>query len=173
MYIIHESTPSNDPRLHPLMQIVGDYWHFTIRHVPPNKGIYIDWLAHEKLTEEVAMSYKVIGSHKGVVSVSRPVTKISDITRSSGEVEWKKFIYKLNVQDKENVVKLMKSAMRLFAQAHLADQKALKRLLNEVALADTVEKCQYVMYHYYNVDSAFTNKTERDPKFNVVWPEKI
>lgn len=173
MYIIHETLPSNDPRIHPDTVIVGHYWHFTIRYIPPNKGIFIDWLPHEKISEEVAYSSKLAGAYKGVVSLVKPATNVKDIVGASGDVEWKKYIYTLTKKDKENVVGLMKTTMRLYAQKYLSDQKTLKRLLKEVNTADTIEKCQHIMYHYYNIASALTNGLEKAPEFNVEWPEKI
>jgi hypothetical protein len=172
MYIIHETLPQNDPRIHPDTSVVGNYWNFTIRYIPPNKGIYIDWVPHEKLSEEVANSYKITGAYKGVVSVSKPVTKVSDVQGSSGDVEWKKYIYVLTKTDKANVVLLMKAAMRLYAQAHLQDQKSLKKLINEVNSVDTIEQCQHILYHYYNIGSALTNGLPKEPKFKVEWPEE-
>lgn len=172
MFIIHETLPGNDPRIHPETVVVGDYWHFTIRYIPPNKGIFIDWLPHEKISEEVARSCKLVGAYKGVVSVSKPVTKVGDIVSASGDVEWKKYIYVLTKKDKENVVSLMKAAMRLYAQAHLKDQKTLKKLINEVNICDTMEQCQMVLYYYYNIASALTNGLSKEPKFKVDWPEE-
>jgi hypothetical protein len=172
MYIIHETLASNDPRIHPDTVVIDHYWHFTTRYIPPNKGIYIDWMPHEKISEDVAKSCKLTGAYKGVVSVSKPVTKASDIQGSSGDVEWKKYIYTLTKKDKENAVLLMKAAMRLYAQKYLTDQKTLKRLINEVNTADTIEKCQLVLYHYYDIGSALTNGLPKEQKFKVEWPEE-
>lgn len=170
MYIIHETLASSDPRIHPETVIFGDYWHFTIRYIPPNKGIFVDWLPHEKLSEEVAKSHTLTGSYKGVLSVSKPVTKKEDIVNASGDVEWKKYIYKLTAKDKENVIILMKAAMRLYANAHLTDQKVLKRLIKEVNSASTIEGCESVLHHYYGVGSASTNGLARNPSFAITWP---
>jgi hypothetical protein len=172
MYIIHETLASNDPRIHPKSSIVGDYWHFTIRYIPPNKGIFIDWLPHEKISEEAAYACKLAGAYKGVVSLAKQVTKVKDIVGSSGDVEWKKYIYVLTKTDKANVVLLIKAAMRLYAQAHLQDQKSLKKLINEVNSVDTIEQGQHILYHYYNVGSALTNGLPKEPKFKVAWPEE-
>lgn len=161
---------SNDPRIHPETEIVGDYWHFTIRYIPPKKGIFIDWLPHEKISEETAKCSKLTGAYKGVISVSKPVTKKEDIVNASGDVEWKKYIYKLTAKDKENVVLIMKSAMRLYAKAHITDQKILKRLIKEVNNTTTIESCEYVLHHYYGVGSATMNGLPRNPEFKIKWP---
>ena len=170
MYIIHESLAGDDPRKHPEMVVVGDYWHFTISYIPPNKGIFIDWLPHEKLSEDVAKSFPLTNAYKGVVSLSKPFTKKEDIVTASGDVEWKKYIYKLTVKDKENVVLLIKAAMRLFAKAHLADDKTLKKLIKEIGTINTMEDCDIFLYNYYNMSSATTHGLEKQPKFKVKWP---
>jgi hypothetical protein len=175
MYIIHETLAGNDPRIHPETVVVGDYWHFTIRYIPPNKGIFIDWLPHENISEEVAKCCMLTGSYKGVLSISKPVTKKEDIVNASGDVEWKKYIYKLSAKDKENVVIIMKTAMRLYANTYITDQKTLKRLIKEVNSTSTIESCEHLLHHYYGVGSATTNGLPRNPEFNIKWPweEKV
>lgn len=170
MYIIHETLSSEDPRVHPEIVKVGDYWHFTISYIPPNKGIFIDWLPHEKLSEDVAKSYPLTNAYRGVVSLSKPFTKKEDIVTASGDVEWKKFIYKLTSKDKENVVLLIKAAMRLFAKTHLTNDKTLKKLLKEISTINTMEDCDLVLYNYYGMSSATTHGLEKQPKFTIKWP---
>ena len=53
MYIISETLSSEDPRVHPEIVKIGDYWHFTISYIPPNKGIFIDWMQVKLLKLEV------------------------------------------------------------------------------------------------------------------------
>lgn len=170
MYIIHETLASTDPRVHPETVAIGSYWHFTIRYIPPNKGIFIDWLPYETLSEEVAKCCMLTGAYKGVVSVSKPVTKKEDIVNASGDVEWKKYIYKLTAKDKENVVLLMKAAMRLYATQYVSDQKTLKKLIKEVNSAYTPEDCKRILHHYYAVGSALMDGLPRTPTFNIIWP---
>ena len=173
MYIIHETLPSNDPRINEKTSVFGHYWHFTIRYIPDNENIYLDWINHEVLSEEVANSYKISGSYKGTVSVSRPVNNINDVVSSSGDVEYKKYIYTLTEADKENVVKLMKSAMKLYSKNHLTDQEVFEKLMNKIDSALTIEDCNRVMYDYFNVSSASTNNTPKNPEFEVNWPAGI
>lgn len=170
MFIIHETLSSEDPRLHSEIVTIGDYWHFTISYIPPNKGIFVDWLPHEKLSEEVARSFPLTNAYKGVVSLSRPFTKKSELVTASGDVEWKKYIYKLTSKDKQDVVLLIKAAMRLFAKTHLTDEKTLKKLLKEIAVLNTMEDCDIAFYNYFNMSSATTHGLEKNPKFLVRWP---
>ena len=170
MYIIHETLSSEDPRVHPEIVRVGDYWHFTISYIPPNKGIFIDWLPHEKLDEDVAKSYPLTNAYKGVVSLAAPFTKKDDIVTASGDVEWKKYVYKLTTKDKQNVVLLIKAAMRLFAKQHITSEKTLKKLMKEITNINTMEDCDLVFYNYFNMSNATTHGLERTPKFQVKWP---
>ena len=170
MYIINETLASDDPRVHPEIVKIGDYWHFTISYIPPNKGIFIDWLPHEKLSEDVAYSYPLTNAYKGVVSLTKPYTTKKDIVTASGDVEWKKHIYKLTAKDNEDVVALIKSAMRLYAKAHIISQKTLKKLIKEINNANTMEKCDLVFYNYFNISNATTHGLEKQPDFEVKWP---
>lgn len=170
MYIIHETLSSDDPRVHPEIVTIGDYWHFTISYVPPNKGIFLDWLPHEKLSEEVARSFPLTNAYKGVVSLSKPYTNKSEIVTASGDVEWKKHIYKLTAKDKQDVVLLIKAAMRLFSKTHLTNEKTLTKLLKEISSLNTMEDCDLAFYNYFGMSSATTHGLERDPKFPIKWP---
>jgi len=169
MYIIHETLAGNDPRLDPRAKAIGSYWHFTIREV--QDGVYIDRIPHEKLSAEVAKSVKLTGAYKDVISLSRPANNIDEIQQVSGDVEWQKYVYKLTKQDKKNVVVLMKTAMNMYAKTHLEDQETLHKLIEVVNSASTIEGCEYVLYHYFNVGSATTNGKPKEPKFIVKWPE--
>lgn len=173
MYIVHKTLNSNDPRIPKNSSIIGHYWHFTIREILDGKGVYIDWLLYEKVSEEVAYSYKLSGSYKGIVSISEPVTNIKDMQSSSGDTEWKKYSYRLTKQDKANATELKKVCMRLFAREYVQNQKQLKRLLTEVNNCDTVERCDQVLHHYFGVNTNTTNGTPRNPEFKVDWPEEF
>lgn len=173
MFIIHETLSSQDPRLHPEIVRIGDYWHFTISYIPPNKGVFVDWMAHEKLTEDVARSFPLTNAYRGVVSLSKPFTKKDDIVTASGDVEWKKHIYKLTATDKDNVVKLIKAAARLYAKLYIKSEKTLKKLIKEIDNASTMEDCDILLYTYYNISTATTRNLEKKPKFQVEWPPEL
>ena len=172
MYIIHETLSDNDPRIDSKTTAIGDYWHFTIRYVS-DSSVYLDWLDYEVLPEEVAKTHKIVNSYKGVISITEPVERIEDIVHASADVEYNKYIYELTDDDKKNVVELMKSAMRLFAKNHLQNKDNLDRLLREVNLSDSIERCEYVLHHYYGVGSATMVNQPRKPAFTVQWPDEF
>jgi len=171
MYIIHETLSDHDPRIDSRTTLIGDYWHFTVRYIP-DESVYLDWLLYEEISEPVAKSYKITKSYKGVISISEPVTNIDEITQVSADTEYKKYIYELTDTDKSNVTELMKASMRLYAKARLQNP-ILEKLLVEVDLADSIERCEYVMHHYYGVGSATMDKTPQRPAFEVNWPREI
>lgn len=172
MYIIHETLSDNDPRIDPTTSAVGDYWHFTIRHVP-DSSVYLDWLSYEILPEEVAKTHRIVNSYKGVISIAAPASSVDEIVHASADTEYKKYIYELTDKDKKNVIELMKAAMRLFAREHLQNRDVLDRLLREVELADTIERCEYVLHHYYGVGSATMINQPQKPAFSVQWPDEF
>lgn len=171
VYIIHQTIANDDPRLHPDAVVVGDYWHFTIRYIPPEKDIYIDWLNYLELPEGAAKSSVLTNNYKGVVSLVKPVDKVDDIVTASGDVEWEKHVYRLTEEDKQNVTMLIKTAMRLYATENLTDNKKLKKLLQKVNACTNQEECENILHHYYKVStSPITHNTPREPEFNIKWP---
>lgn len=171
MYIIHQTIANDDPRLHPDAVEVGNYWHFTIRFIPPEKEIYIDWLNYIELPEGAAKSSVLTNNYKGVVSLTKPVDKVEDIVTASGDVAWEKYVYRLTDEDKHNVTILIKTAMRLYATENLSDKKILKKLLKKVDECNTQDECEHILHHYYKVStSPKTHKTPREPEFNIKWP---
>ena len=150
---------------------IGNYWHFTISYVPPEKNIFIDWFNYLELPEDVAKCSILTNNYKGVVSLTRPADKVEDIVTASGDVEWEKYVYRLTDQDKQNVTALMKAAMVLYANENLDNQKLLKKLLRKVEACQTQDDCEQIMHHYYKVSlSPQTNKQPREPEFNIKWP---
>lgn len=167
MYIIHETIAGNDPRNIKNSQVIGHYWHFTIRSVKENE--YLDWLPHEKISEEVAYSCRITGAYKGVVSLARDAVSPEEVISASGDVPYGKYIYKLTDSDKKNVVELMKSAMRLFAKGHLQKKNQINKLMPVIDEADTIEKCEEVLFHYFKVNTASTQGHARKPAFKLSW----
>jgi len=172
MYIIHETLADNDPRLDSRTRAIGDYWHFTIRQIL-DSSVYIDWLDYIEISESVAKSHKIVNSYKGIISLSEPASNLDEVSKASADTEYKKYIYELTDEDKKNVMILMKSAMKLFAESHLINKDALSRLLREIEYADSIERCEYVLHHYFGVGSATMNNQPRKPAFKVEWPDEF
>jgi hypothetical protein len=168
MYIIHETIADNDPRFDSRAKIIGNYWHFTIREIADD-SIYKDWITHEILDESVAKAYKLTGSYKGEISLPSNSTNYEEFRHASGESAGisRKFIYKLTQTDIENVVKLMKSSMRIFAKNHIVDVKILKNIESLINAVNTIEECERLLYDYFDVNSATTNGIPKNPKFKI------
>lgn len=170
MYIIHETIAGDDPRFDSRAEVIGHYWHFTIRKIL-DASVYTGWIPHEVIDENVAKSHKLTGSYKGEISLPSKATNYEEFRQASGENVGtsRKFIYKLTSTDINNVVKLMQASMRIFAKNHIEDKSVVSKLIDLVNSAKTIEQCEQLLHDYFNVDSALTHGTPRDPKFKIEW----
>jgi hypothetical protein len=145
MYIIHETVAGDDPRLHPSMKLFGSWWHYTIRHVPDNENIYVDWLNGVVVTEEIAKAHKFCSAVNGELTVKRNTTNWDDLLHASNEnADGPKAIYELTVRDNENCINFLRATLGVFIQNRVADYTEKQRLTQLIQEANSIDQLKRI-----------------------------
>lgn len=175
-YIIHESVAGNDPRLHPKMERMGEFWHYNVIKFPSNDpDIVYSWLHGEEVTESVAKAYKFTSAHENEISVRKSTNVYEEIFDGSGDTEdldETKVYYRLTPADKNNAVEFFKTVMRIhvknWTDSSSKYSQTLLRMINDV---QTITQAQDLMYDYFDVGFPCNARRVRNPKFQVNWKE--
>lgn len=175
-YIIHESVAGNDPRLHPKMEQIGEFWHYNVIKFPSNDpDIVHSWLHGEEVTENVAKAYKFTSAHENEISVRKSTNVYEEIFDGSGDTEdldETKVYYRLTPTDTNNTLEFFKTIMRIHIKNH-ADEtskytSALRSMVDQVS---TINQAQDLMYDYFDVGFPINARRVRKPKFNINWSD--
>ncbi|MGY8864117.1 MAG: hypothetical protein ACKVJK_00675 [Methylophagaceae bacterium] len=171
IYIIHETIAGNDPRWQPGMELIGDFWNYSVSTAPD--GTFVDWLHGKVVGEFVAKSYKFVTARDGEIPVAKMTNVYEQIVQDTGDThtaEGPKFYYDLTEQDTNNGIQFMKTVMELHIQNHLdANNGYVNALRQMISGMETLDQGQRIMYDYFDCNFASTNMTPRKPTFKVEW----
>jgi hypothetical protein len=149
MYIVHETVAGDDPRLHPSMQMFGSFWHYTIRYIPDNENVYIDWLKGAVISEDVAKAHKFTSAVNGELTVKKNTSNWDELLHASSEnMNGPKAIYELTVRDHDNCVAFLKATFGIFIKTRVLDATDSQRLTEMVQTATTIEQLKRIQSQY-------------------------
>ncbi len=175
-YIIHETVAGDDPRLHPLMERMGEFWCYSVIKFPSNNNdIVHSWLHGQEVTESVAKAYKFTSAHENEISVRKSTNIYDEIFDGSGdteELDETKVYYRLTEADKINCVEFYKTIMRIHLKNHTeSNSKSAAGLNAAINKLTTINQTQELMYDYFDIGFPINTRRKRNPKFKIHWLE--
>ena len=81
IYIIHETIAGDDPRWQPGMELIGDFWNYSVSTAPD--GTFVDWLHGKVVGEFVAKSYKFVTARDGEIPVAKMTNTRNIVPKNS------------------------------------------------------------------------------------------
>lgn len=163
----------NDPRLHPAMTTIGNYWFYTIQQLPDDvPATYIDWLKADVVSEGVAKSYKFCGAKDNEMTVRKSTSVYEEIASASSEADISaglKIYYYLTGEDVANTTALLKTIMINYTKNHLKNIEVKEQLISLINAGKTIEDAHWLLANYFCCENATTYGKPKNPVIAVEW----
>lgn len=170
MYIVFESIAGDDPVWSAGLERFNNFWIYTVAKFDDAfNNINLEYLKADIISEEVAKASMLANAQNNKVQIKANTPQYDLILdNESGKVHQPKVFYELTIADAQNAIVFIKTVLKNYARNHLDSLSDQDFFNNEVDACNTIDECNWLMYHYLEI-SNYNTYGDKTPKKQLIW----